>query len=555
MSLESQLDTDVLVVGYGPVGAAFAAYLGRYGVRAVVIDRAVDVMTAPRAIALDNEALRILQGAGLAEDAFEKIVIPVVKMRCPFVGEFASMNMRGVIDGHAKLVTFYQPDLERALRGQVATRPSIELRLGVELVDFEARAHGVAATVRGLDGQVTSIRCRYLVGADGAASVVRGKIGEDFRGTTYSEDWLIVDAKKVASDFDHVEFLCDPRRPTPHMVAPGGRTRWEFMLRPGETLEALEASGAFAKLLAPWCAAGEIEIERKAVYRFHARSCEAFSRGPVFLVGDAAHITPPFVGQGLVAGLRDAANLSWKLAFVVQGKAAPRILDSYDQERRPHAARMIRLARMMGRLVMPRSAAGAILIHGAMALVRRLPGARRFLDELGVKPKNTFQAGLFVPARGSRAGGMLAQGMVRGGDGAAVLSDDALGERMMLLGWGRDPRAHLSPGALRSWAGWGGGVAQFNARGASVAGGSAAFETLDNALIGEGAPTGWCAVVRPDRTVLVEGPIAQADSLVWRALGLLGAGVAGANGVSGLTALQGPLDDRGLPPVLARRSP
>lgn len=521
MSLESQLDTDVLVVGYGPVGAAVAAYLGRYGVRALIIDRAVDIMMAPRAIALDNEALRILQGAGLAEDAFDKIAIPLVKMRCPFVGEFACMNTSGVLDGQPKLVTFYQPDLERALRRQVASLSSVVVNLGVELLDFEVRPEGVLAKVRRADGALVDISCRYLVGADGASSVVRGKIGEDFKGTTFAEDWLIVDAKKVKGDFDHVEFLCDPRRPTPHMVAPGGRTRWEFMLRPGETLEALEASGAFAKLLAPWCAADEIEVERKAVYRFHARTCEAFSHGPVFLVGDAAHITPPFVGQGLVAGLRDAANLSWKLAFVVQGRAAPGILDSYDQERRPHAARMIRLARMMGRLVMPRSAAAAILIHGAMALVRRLPGARRFLGELGVKPKNTFQVGLFAPEKGSRAGAMLPQGLVRGSDGKAVLSDDALGGELVLLGFGKDPRGHLSPGAMRSWAARGGGIAQFNPRGASVGPAPMAFETLDNVHL-EGEAASWCAVVRPDRTVMVEGAIEQADSLIRRALSLLG---------------------------------
>jgi 3-(3-hydroxy-phenyl)propionate hydroxylase len=522
LSVETQLDADVLVVGYGPVGAAFAAYLGRYGVKAIVIDRALDILMAPRAIALDNEALRILQGAGLAEDAFDKIAIPVVRMRCPFVGEFARMNTGGVLDGHPKLVTFYQPDLERALRRQVASRPGVEVRLGVELLDFEVQARGVLARARGCDGQPINIRCRYLVGADGASSVVRGMIGQDFKGTTFSEDWLIVDAKKVRGDFDHVEFLCDPRRPTPHMVAPGGRTRWEFMLRPGETLETLEASGAFAKLLAPWCAADEIEVERKAVYRFHARTCEAFSRGPVFLIGDAAHITPPFVGQGLVAGLRDAANLSWKLAFVVQGKAAPRILDTYDQERRPHAARMIRLARMMGRLVMPRGAAAAIMIHGTMAVARRLPGARRFLDELGVKPKNTFKAGLFVPERRSRAGAMLPQGLVRGSDGRTLLSDDVLGDRLMLLGFGKDPRACLSPGAVRAWTAQGGGVARFQARGAGPRRAPGTFETLDNVLMGEGAPSGWCAVVRPDRTVMVEGSVEQADSLVWRALRLLG---------------------------------
>jgi len=355
--------------------------------------------------------------------------------------------------------------------------------------------------------------------------MVRGKIGEDFKGKTFSEDWLIVDAKKVGGDFDHVEFICDPRRPTPHMVAPGGRTRWEFMLAPGETLEGLEASGALTKLLEPWCSLGAIQIERKAVYRFHARACDAFSRGPVFLIGDAAHITPPFVGQGLVAGLRDAANLSWKLAFVVQGKAAARILDSYDQERRSHAVKMIRLARLMGRLVMPRSVAAAIAVHGAMATFRRLPGARRVFDELGMKPKNTFKSGLFSQQKRSRAGDMLPQGLVRAPDGRTLASDDALGDQLTLLGLGKDPRAHLSSGAVRAWTAHGGGVTQFCQRGESLNRSGGAFEALDNAVLGAGASFGWCVVVRPDRTIMAEGPIEAADSLVWRALRLLGADV------------------------------
>ena len=180
-------------------------------------------------------------------------------------------------------------------------------------------ANGVTATLRTCAGAETSVRARYLVGADGAGSSVRAAIGEDFAGETYAEDWLIVDALGVPGSFDHVEFICDPVRPTPHMVAPGGRTRWEFMLRPGETGQEIDV----AESLRRWVGGADVRIERKAVYRFHARARRRFSKGRVFLAGDAAHITPPFVGQGLVAGLRDVANLAWKLACVVQGRASP----------------------------------------------------------------------------------------------------------------------------------------------------------------------------------------------------------------------------------------
>lgn len=493
---------EVLIVGYGPVGAAIAALLGRYGVRTLVVDKAPDVWMAPRAIALDNEALRILQTVGLAEDAFAKVVIPVVRMHCPHLGEFARINTAGTIDGHPKLVTFYQPELERALRALAERQPSVTARTGVEMVRFDDERDGVRAVLRASDGDESVVRARYLVGADGASSAVRAGIGEDFEGQSYGEDWLIVDAVGVPGNIDHVEFLCNPDRPTPHMVAPGGRTRWEFMLRPGETREDMEKDSTIAELLKPWANPEAIRIERKAVYRFHARVCERFGKGHVFLAGDAAHITPPFIGQGLVAGLRDAANLAWKLAWVVRGRASETILDSYDQERRPHAAKMIALAKFMGQLVMPRDHVRAVLVHGGMAALRKLAPVRAFVDELGMKPKNAFDEGLFIPDHGGRRcrGAWVPQSLVPAETGRAQLTDEVLGPSLALVGVGVDPSASLSERSRRCWSGAGGRMVRLP-------------------LAADG---GRCFVVRPDRTVMHDGPVAEADRLVRESLRLLG---------------------------------
>src|SRR5262245_39825706 len=200
---------DVLVVGYGPVGAATAAFLGRHGVRTLVIDKAPDVLMSPRAIALDNEALRILQMAGLSEDAFEKVAIPQVRMLCPDLGEFGRLNTTGSLDGHPRLVTFYQPDLERALRRQAEGHACVSAATATELVEFVEEGDGVRATLQRADGTRADVRARYLVGADGAGSRVRKAIGQEFGGKTYAEDWLIVDAQDVPNAIDHVEFLCD----------------------------------------------------------------------------------------------------------------------------------------------------------------------------------------------------------------------------------------------------------------------------------------------------------------------------------------------------------
>ncbi|MBT8469796.1 MAG: bifunctional 3-(3-hydroxy-phenyl)propionate/3-hydroxycinnamic acid hydroxylase, partial [Deltaproteobacteria bacterium] len=352
-------ETEVLVVGFGPVGATIANLLGRYGVRTLAIDMATSIFPQPRAIALDNEALRILQAAGLPEGAFETIAIPEVRYRSPYVGELARLQTGGCLDGHPKLVTFYQPELESALRSRVCDYPSVTVALGVELVELVEEADGVRAHLRRDDGTEHTVLARYLIGADGSKSRVRKALGVGFDGRTYAEDWLIVDAKLDSSSIDHIEFLCDPRRPAPHMPAPGGRQRWEFMLHPGESAEQMERPETVRELLSPWGSPDDMEVERTAVYRFHARTVERFQKGRVFLAGDAAHITPPFAGQGLVAGLRDALNLCWKLAWVLRGRAEPGILGSYDQERRPHAKAMIDLARLLGRIIMPTNRAQA----------------------------------------------------------------------------------------------------------------------------------------------------------------------------------------------------
>ena len=516
--------TDVLVIGYGPIGAALTAALGRFGVNALAIDRVEEVMMMPRAIALDNEALRILQMLGLGEDAFDRIAIPEVKMRCPFTGEFGKVNSGGSIDGHPKLVTFYQPDLESALREEADRHTTVSFRSNLQLVDLQEVSDGVVAAVETGDGELVQIKARYLVGADGASSMVRSLIDQDFKGQSYTEDWLIVDAGgRQGKAIDHVEFICDPKRPTPHMPAPGGRERWEFMLLPGETREEMEKQETVAQLLSPWIPASELNIERKAVYRFHARCCESFQKGRVFLVGDAAHITPPFVGQGLVAGLRDAVNLGWKLAWVISGKAAPSLLDSYDQERRPHAKEMIDLARFMGRLVMPKNALSAIGIHGFMRLVGFIPPVRRYLEELEIKPDNRFKKGCFVSGKSKflSRGGQLPQALVKTSKGI-LLSDDTLSGQLTLVGFGVDPSSNLRRGAKEAWSAAGGTFLQIGIRGQQPLDGVEVgfVESLDDVLV-PGIPRGHVAVVRPDMVVMHSGPVTTVQKMMDECLQLI----------------------------------
>lgn len=522
-----QVDTDILLVGLGPVGAALANLLGRYGVRVLAIDKASAIFEKPRAIALDNEALRILQLAGVRDGEFETVAIPQVLYHSPLFGRIARINSAGTIDGHPTLVTFHQPELERLLRAKLERYPVVDVRLGVELESFVDDGRFVQARLKDAAGQETQVRACFIVGTDGANSLVRRTLGLDFEGRSFHQDWLIVDALDVPAPIDHVEFNCDPRRPTPRMVAPGGRQRWEFMLRPGERPEEMERPESVRRLLSPWCDSDCIRIERTAVYRFHAREARRLSKGRCFLAGDAAHITPPFAGQGLVAGLRDVANLAWKLAWVVRGQASEQVLDSYDTERRPHARKIIRLARMLGAIVMPQNRAAAFAVHGLMSLLRLLPASRAQFEDMRVKPQNTFDQGLFWRVRGSerlRAGAMLPQGWVRPaiGDGP-ILSDDALGLEWALIGFGVDPSASQPPELLQRWQAAGGRVWQWCQRSQAqhLAPAAQRLEALDEALLPRRVPLGWVAIVRPDRCVLAEGPASDGEAMLRRALELV----------------------------------
>lgn len=517
------VDTDVLVVGLGPVGAALAALLGRYGVRVLAVDKATEIFTKPRAIALDNEALRILQLVGVRDGEFATVAIPQVQYHSPLFGRFARIGTAGMVDGHPMLVTFYQPELEQVLRAKAASHASVQIRLGVALEGFVDDGSEVRVRLADADGRTCLARARFLVGADGANSLVRRLLGLDFEGRTFAQDWLIVDALDVPQPFDHVEFLCDPRRPTPHMVAPGGRQRWEFMLHPGEDAKAMERPESVRRLLAPWCDVERIRIERTAVYRFHAREARSFSSGRCFLAGDAAHVTPPFAGQGLVAGLRDVANLAWKLAGVVRGQADPRILASYDTERRPHARKIIRLARFLGALVMPRNRAAAFVLHGAIRAARCLPTGRALFDDLKIKPENTFDDGLFWRDRRQerlRAGASLPQGWVRAPGGTPLLSDDALGLGWALIGFGDDPTLRLRADQLMRWQLAGGAVWQWcqRAQAQHLGADDRRLEALDEALLPRRVPLGWAAIVRPDRCVMAEGPIEKVQAMLDEAL-------------------------------------
>lgn len=356
---------DVAVVGYGPVGRLLALLLGRAGHRVVVVERQVRTYPLPRAVHFDDEIGRILQGIGLAPDALPGVVEPyddIYEWRAADRQPLLRLDWRGRgPSGWHVSNFFHQPGLEDRLDAAVAELDTVEIRRGWRAVAHDEDGTGVRLTLRpaGADGAQAdrALRAGWVIGADGANSVVRDWIGSTVSDLGYFRDWLVVDLAgchpEVAHHFTPPAWqLCDPTRPTTLVPGGPGRRRFEFMRLDHETRAELDAEETAWRLLEPWgISPGNSVLERHAVYTFQARWCDRWRSGRLLIAGDAAHLMPPFAGQGMCSGLRDAVNLAWKLDLVLAGRAADGLLDTYGPERAEHVRHFIAASMDLGSVI------------------------------------------------------------------------------------------------------------------------------------------------------------------------------------------------------------
>jgi 3-(3-hydroxy-phenyl)propionate hydroxylase len=529
----------VIVVGAGPVGCTAALLLADAGIPVTLLERHTQPHPLPRAVHLDDEVARVLARLGVSEQFLARSRpgsgLRLLDARHRVMAEFSRDYKTGV-HGFPQANMFHQPDLEELLFARVGEHPLIDFRRGAEVCGLEGTQSPLTAApvrVRTLVAEEPqTFTGTVVLGCDGANSTIRELTGIPMEDLGFTERWLVVDirAEGGLDTWDGVEQICAAARAATFMQVTGDRYRWEFRLRDGEDEACLTTPQALGELLRPWTGRGDLaglEITRSASYTFRARLAASFRDGRVFLLGDAAHLTPPFIGQGLAAGLRDADNLTWKLAHVLTGKADADLLASYDTERRPHARAMVKKAVRVGWAMtggQDQAAAARRIALAAAVRSRHVRGAMAStatprLKAGALQPVPCFQPSL-IPAA-LRPGGLIPNSLVSVGDEPPARLDTILAGRTAVL-TARRP----GPGLVEFCRHHGLVLVRISAPGTRAPGGPGTqdAEWTEARLADDAPPAGMRAltantaltiIVRPDRVVAAAEPRHRLPRLPW----------------------------------------
>ncbi len=561
---------DVAIVGLGPTGLTLAHLLGLRGLRVLALEREPQFYGNARAVYTDDECMRVFQAAGVAAELEADMLIDTPVQWVLEDGSVLSQLRRmDRPNGWAVSNFFYQPYLETKMEKLLERYPNVTALRGREVVGFTLDETGVtiehagssgvrygqAAAESKTSGETTRARAQWLVACDGGRSGVRARLGIKMAGKSFPEPWLVVDikAKEGEDCFRHMpyfNFHCDPKQPTVSCPQPNGHHRFEFLLMPGQTKDEMEDPATVLRLLAQYVDVDKVEVLRRLVYTFNALVAERWRDGRVLLAGDAAHMTPQFMGQGMSSGVRDAHNLAWKLDAVLRKGADPKLIDTYQSERKPHAKEMIDISVKMKDFV---SLANPVLAKTRNVVIKTLlmtPKIGDYIREARFKPPPTYPNGDYfgLPRRrrNGAEGRPIPQPQVRTYDGRRALLDDLLGEDYALVGYACDPRASLDAKTLARLSALGARFVALYSFGGRPQGGAVTRGSAVDALIevedlggegiawfrGAGARKGHVALVRPDKFVYALTPAGQLGQAIQQALDVFGKNATAAKGGS-----------------------
>ncbi|MBP2328205.1 3-(3-hydroxy-phenyl)propionate hydroxylase [Kibdelosporangium banguiense] len=440
----------VAIVGAGPVGATAANLLGAYGINTLIVDREPDIVDYPRAAGVDDESLRTFQTAGLVADILRGAIQNVPLKFFDAAGNcLADIRPTTCDYGWYKRNIFMQPIAEAALRRGLKRFSHVRTMLGTEMRHLVQDKDGVTLHLVDEQGKQQEVRADYVIAADGGRSPIRTLLGIPLEGATHSRKWVVIDCANDPLDAPYTALHCDPRRPYVCAHLPDDHRRWEFMLFPGEDAEEMLTPDRVNDLLRHHVRdPSVVNVIRARVYTHHSRIATRFVEGRVALAGDAAHLMPPWAGQGMNTGIRDVTNLCWKLAAIVSGEADPSLLDTYTQERRPHAQAIIDLSTTLGRILSPTRPSVARARDWFLRAASLAPAVKKWTLEMRFKPIPHYRTGFVVPeSPGTRVpsvGRMMTQPMVETSDGIHLKFDDVLGPWFAVIGFECDPLAGLT---------------------------------------------------------------------------------------------------------------
>ncbi|TCB11153.1 bifunctional 3-(3-hydroxy-phenyl)propionate/3-hydroxycinnamic acid hydroxylase [Acinetobacter sp. ANC 4641] len=448
-------NAQVAILGAGPVGLTIANYLSKQGISVVVVEKLDSLIDYPRAIGIDDEALRTIQSLGLINKVLPHTT-PNHAMRflTPKGHCFADIQPMTREFGWPRRNAFIQPQVDNVLLESLQQYKTATVLFSRDLTQFSQDANGVTLNIETADQKSEVVHAQYLVACDGGNSIVRRTLNIGFDGKTAPNQWIVVDIENDPLATPHIYLCCDPVRPYVSAALPHGIRRFEFMVMPGETQEELSKPENINKLLSKVLPnTDNIEVIRQRVYTHNARIADKFRVDRILLAGDAAHIMPVWQGQGYNSGMRDAFNLAWKLALVVQGKSGAALLDSYQVERKDHAKAMIDLSVMAGHVLAPPKVWQGFVRDSIAYALNYIKPIKQYLLEMRFKPMPQYKDGALVTDGNKKSpiGKMFIQPQVKLESGETALLDDVIDNDFAIIAWGVDPKWGINDATMKKW--------------------------------------------------------------------------------------------------------